>query len=283
MNEEPITIYDLGFNRLINRELTPLVSLDVMQSSLDNAFLGGTDPAGIGSGEFIENLVVKSGYIKSADFVSGSAGWQIAPTTCEFNSGYFRGDISAATGTFTGGLAIGTSPDWFKVDANGNIWSGADTLANAKTDKFAVENTGTLYAYNGVIAGTLTIGGRLATIVGGAINADGDFINDLINTNLDTAAKTILGGFTFSPTDYSGAFKTGDIAWNTTTGAITSGSGGVFNKAGLIFCSRWSSYNYFRRNNRKCHFWWNSISSSRNSRFYHCCNFYRNYYRYRFC
>ena len=40
----------------------------------------------------------------------------------------------------------------------------------------------------------------------------------------------VLKDFSFA---YSGAFKTGDITWNTTTGAITSGSGGLFNKGGL--------------------------------------------------
>jgi len=151
--------------------------------------------------------VIDATSMQSANFVTGVSGCQILYNgNVEFNDGYFRGDISAATGTFASAIAIGTSPNWFKVDASGNIWSGANTLALAEVDKFAVTNTGTLYAYNGVIAGTLTIGGRLATIIGGAINADGDFINELINTKLNTDAQTILGSFTFG---VSGAIQIG--------------------------------------------------------------------------
>ena len=70
-----------------------------------------------------------------------------------------------------------------------------------------------------------------------ALNTANNLITDLINIRLDTSAKTILSDFSFSPLDYSGAFKTGDITWNTSTGAITGGSGGVFNKKGLIFAA----------------------------------------------
>jgi len=66
--------------------------------------------------------------------------------------------------------------------------------------------------------------------------ADGNFIN-IINTALNTSAKTILQGFTFGSTDYAGSFKTGNITWNEATGAITGGSGSVYNKAGLIFAN----------------------------------------------
>jgi len=78
-----------------------------------------------------------------------------------------------------------------------------------------------------------TVDGRLASIISAAIDENGHFIDDRLNTS----AKTILQAFAFSPADYSGAFKTGDITWNTTTGAITGGSGGVFNKKGLIFAT----------------------------------------------
>jgi len=55
-----------------------------------------------------------------------------------------------------------------------------------------------------------------------------------ISDTLDTSAKAILKDFTFGSTDYSGAFKTGDITWNTTTGALTGGTGILINKSGII-------------------------------------------------
>ena len=81
------------------------------------------------------------------------------------------------------------------------------------------------------------VGGRLATTVAEAINSSGNLVNDVINVNLDTESKTLLKDFTFGSTDYSGAFKTGDITWDVSTGEITGGSGAVFYKGGLIFAS----------------------------------------------
>ena len=55
-----------------------------------------------------------------------------------------------------------------------------------------------------------------------------------ISDTLDTESKEILKDFIFSPDDYAGAFKSGDITWNTTTGAITGGSGIIMYKNGLV-------------------------------------------------
>lgn len=106
--------------------------------------------------------------------------------------------------------------------------------ASIHANQFYIDNTGSIYATSGAFTGTLTIGGRLATIIGGAIDADGDFVNDLINTKLDTESQTILSDFNFGSTNYAGAVKAGDITWNTTTGAITGGSGVVVYRGGII-------------------------------------------------
>lgn len=121
-------------------------------------------------------------------------------------------DKSAGTfsvaGAFTAGsIAIGTSPNWFKVDTSGNIWSGNATLAGAQTNTFAVLNTGILYCkaanINGsVIDGTSTIGGRVSSTLASAIDASGHFADAAINT----ATSTILGAFTFG---VSGALQIG--------------------------------------------------------------------------
>ena len=75
-----------------------------------------------------------------------------------------------------------------------------------------------------------TISSRATSTVAGAITAAGNFID----ANLDTFSRVLLKDFTFSPSDYSGAFKSGDITWNTSTGAITGGSGVLMYKNGLI-------------------------------------------------
>lgn len=59
------------------------------------------------------------------------------------------------SGAFSAGtISIGTSPNWFKVDADGNIWSGQDTLANAQANTFAVTKAGVLNAITGYLGGS---------------------------------------------------------------------------------------------------------------------------------
>ncbi len=62
---------------------------------------------------------------------------------------YFRGDISAASGTFTGNLSIGSGESIFKADSNG-IYLGSATFANAE---FSVTPAGYLKTVSGEIAG----------------------------------------------------------------------------------------------------------------------------------
>jgi len=200
---QQISIFDLGFDKFLSRELSPLGNNDMLMPSYLGSDFYETSPGQIGSGELGQNISLVDGYLQSSNFVTGSAGWRIdSDGNVEFESGYFRGDISGATGTFTGGIAVGTSPNWFKVDADGNIWSGSATLAGAKTDSFAVEKEGLLYCKGATIDGTSTIGGRVSSTLAGAIDASGHFADDAINT----AEDTILSSFTFGE---SGALQIG--------------------------------------------------------------------------
>jgi len=71
------------------------------------------------------------------------------------------------------------------------------------------------------------------TVIIDSLGAGGNFIN-VINAALNTSSKTILQDFSFTATDYAGAFKTGTIAWSPTTGLVTSGSGVVMNARGIL-------------------------------------------------
>lgn len=84
-----------------------------------------------------------------------------------------------------------------------------------------------------IVPGSALISGRIASTLSTAINEYGNFISSSLNTQ----TKTVLSDFTFGSADYSGGFKTGDITWNTTTGAITGGSGLVITKKGIIGAS----------------------------------------------
>ena len=137
----------------------------------------------------------------SANFKSGDSGWQIKDNgDVEFNEGTFRGAVDVASIN----IPNSTAADSFHVDSSGNTWWGTNVVTGYATAPAYVLETGDAKFNNVAIAGTSTVGGRLATIIGGAIDSSGDFINDLINANLNTSAKTILGDFTFG---VSGAIK----------------------------------------------------------------------------
>jgi len=64
-------------------------------------------------------------------------------------------------------------------------------------------------------------------------SSTGDYVH-VLNTKLNTDSQEILKDFDFGTTDYAGAVKAGDITWNTSTGAVTGGSGVVVYKGGII-------------------------------------------------
>jgi hypothetical protein len=88
-----------------------------------------------------------------------------------------------------------------------------------------------------VSAGTFdfigTISNRSTATIAGSINSSGNFIKDLINSKLDTSSKKILSDFDFGSTDYAGAVKAGDLAWDS-SGVITSGSGVAVYRGGIV-------------------------------------------------
>jgi len=86
----------------------------------------------------------------------------------------------------------------------------------------------------GILTGTLTVGGRLATTIGSVIDVNGYFISELVNTKIKTTTKEILSDFDFGTVDYAGALLAGNLTWNITTGAITGGSGIAIYRKGIV-------------------------------------------------
>lgn len=79
-----------------------------------------------------------------------------------------------------------------------------------------------------------TVSSRSTLTIANAIDASGNLVTDIINSKLDSSSKTILSDFNFGATNYAGGVKSGDITWNTTTGAITGGSGVVVYRSGIV-------------------------------------------------
>lgn len=113
-------------------------------------------------------------------------------------------------------LSVGKGTKAFKADPSG-LWLGGNLFSEAP---FRVDMLGN------VVANSILINGLGGDIIAGAINGDGDFINELISTNLNTQSKEILGSFTFG---VSGAIA---IATDANNGVWISPTGILGKKAG---------------------------------------------------
>jgi hypothetical protein len=165
----------------------------------------------------------------SSNYKQGSNGWIIKENgDVEFNSGVFRGALSAASID----IPDATTTASFHVDSSGNAWWGTTTAVGSATAPAYVLNNGDALFNNVQIIGTVS--GRSTATIASTINSAGNVITNLINARLDTSAKTILSDFTFSPSDFSGALKTGTITWDSGTGLPTGGTGILINKAGIL-------------------------------------------------
>ncbi len=151
--------------------------------------------------------------MKSANFVSGVSGCYIGyDGNVEFNEGVFRGDIAASNIDLTGGT-IRYQKTSFTDSTNAGYYISADGVY------FGAAGDITKFKYS-ITTGNMDYVGTMSNSAGVIV--------------LDSAAQTILKDFTFGTTDYSGALKTGDITWNTSTGVVTGGTGIIVNRNGIV-------------------------------------------------
>lgn len=154
-----------------------------------------------------EMSVLERGYLQSANFVTGTTGWQLLPNgNFEGNNGTFRGTITATTGAI-GGFSIGA--DYVRDAANSfglastvsggddiRFWAG-DTFANRATAPFRVSEAGA------VVAKSISIGGATIqyTITNNGIFSFGDGSDGAGVADGATAlAGATLGGGTYTLT-----------------------------------------------------------------------------------
>lgn len=128
--------------------------------SAQNTFLGGISPATLSAGEIVGNTTVTDGYLKSQNYVAGSTGWYLDPTTGEFNFA-----VTLGVGSLIGGFEVGA--DYIRDVANSfgmastvtggddvRFWAG-DTYANRATADFRVTEAGTVTARDITATGTI--------------------------------------------------------------------------------------------------------------------------------
>jgi hypothetical protein len=149
------------------------------------------------------------------------AGWIIGADNLSKNN---------VTISSTGFINLGTGNDIVKlssVDTTYRIWVGDATAASAP---FRVSKTGVVTANGAVLDSSSSIGGRTGTTISGTINSSGD----ITTTSFNTSTRQILETFQFPTDDYDGALKAGNIVWNSGSGAISSGSGVVIYRGGIV-------------------------------------------------
>ena len=178
----------------------------------------GTEEPEIISGQSLGDLWIEN-WIKSRNYQPKSQGFLL-----DGKAGYIEANkLYIGSGGIIGGkldIPDATSANSWHVDTSGNMWFGCNVV-----DFISDNNNAAAYILKTGVAKFQNV------IISGGANVS--FISD----TLDTSAKNILKDFTFSPSDYSGAFKSGDITWNTTTGAITGGSGIIMYKNGIVGAS----------------------------------------------
>jgi len=144
-----------------------------------------------------------------------------------FRKGYFTGNIKDAT------------------IHEGIVKQGKNSLSDtsrgyflSKDGFYIGDNNDTTKLKFDVSSGTFdfvgTISGRSTATIASAINSSGNLVKDVINARLDSSSKKILSDFDFGSANYAGALKAGDITWDTSTGAITGGSGVVVYRKGIV-------------------------------------------------
>ena len=202
MIEESFDIFTLGYDKNL------LKQDEFYDDGLPINIVDGLSPILLGSGDMAGNISLTGGYIESSNFVAGTLGWQLTPTSGEMN---FAISIDSLN------IPNAITADSFHTDEDGNSWWGCN-VANFASDN---DNANAYVLKDG------SAKFQKVRIDGGV---DVVFISD----TFDTSAKKVLKDFTFDDTDYAGAFKTGDITWSTADGSITGGSGILINAAGIV-------------------------------------------------
>jgi len=114
-----------------NTSAVALPSSNILQSSVGSVMVGNA--------------------IQSGNFAKGASGWKLdSDGNIEANDGNFRGDITGASGTFTGTVTVGEiniggdDATSAHIDTDGNFWTGA-SVANKAIAPARINKDGTAY------------------------------------------------------------------------------------------------------------------------------------------
>ncbi len=140
------------------------------------------------------------------------------------------GAVVMTSATITGG-SVKYGKTGFTDSTNAGYYFGSEGLYfGAASDASKLKYT----IADGTFDFIGTVSSRSTVTIAATIDVSGNILTDITNARLNSSTKAILADFNFGSTNYAGAVKTGDITWNTTTGAITGGSGVVVYRGGIV-------------------------------------------------
>ena len=188
---------NLGYNNNVEREY-PIPAPELEGVGYDIA----SSPADMGEnvidGRTIGDLTI-SNWMRSTNYKPKKHGFLI-----HGRLGYIECmQLYVGSGGIVGGrldIPDYVTNDSFHVDTTGNMWIGINSSGPITSAPAYILKDGTAKFTNVEVTGTSTVGGRLATTLGGAINVGGDLINDIINSRLNTQTEEILGDYDFGAT-----------------------------------------------------------------------------------
>lgn len=152
------------------------------------------------------------------------------PMNDDFKEGYAKGlkELRVGAGQSfwvrNGKVTLGSGDDQIGQEAGIGSWWGAEEFDDAPA-RIGVDGA--------AVFTDVLINGRYGQALADAINSSSNLITDVINAKLDTSSKEILSDFDFGSSDYAGAVKAGDVAWDA-SGVVTSGSGIAVYRKGIV-------------------------------------------------
>lgn len=243
-------IFDVGFDALLSRGTQASNSApplpDVASMSSTGTYTGGVTQQienQVGSEQLITGVLNQILYSGKTSFADATAGFRMGKDADEIYK-WIIGDSTSsvdwavttpATLTIKGAGLVSPTLSFGKTSFGDSVHAGYYISSAGVYIGSALDATAFKYTVaTGVFDFIGTISSRSTAIVASAINASGNLITDVINAKLDTASKDILSDFNFGSVDYAGAVNAGTVAWNTTTGAITGGSGVLVYRGGIV-------------------------------------------------
>ncbi len=182
--------------------------------------------SGSGSGIVISSASIAE-VLSSTNFVTGVSGWRITKSgDVEFQSGVFRGDITATSGFFSGTVYVGATSNRIIIDGPNKLLRSENYVAG--TSGWQIEGDGDAEFQDGIFRGAITA--ESGSFVGNVtVGTGGSFSSG--QTAYNTGTGFWLEANAGTPRFSLGIPGSAGLTWNgstlTVNGAFTATSGNI--------------------------------------------------------